>query len=359
MLLSRIIFNYFSTIFTHMMKDASDILFKELYHNQPLFRNQLELVLSLLSDKESKYYVEPKNKAEFQKTINSLKVYISQLLSSHVTRTLNDDFKRSLEVVLKKKLKKYPQEDVENILIGLFEDLAAKNQSLPTKIKSRSESYDGEDLFEEIKKSRYILVVTARPIEITYSSKNEKRTLHDDLVNQLFISLCSNSTDSLKYYRFNFPLPEFGKLFWKAARWIIFQKLKTLLSQEKNLKLILKNPEISHIISKSPEIHDDNSLIKLTDEILLHLNEKKYLLVFYVDDAIFTVPLIVANPNDIVNSKVFLIINSENKEIKIQKLCKEDCISWNYFVWNRLKSGKAGTPINYKTNILQQLSSEY
>jgi oligoendopeptidase F len=70
---------------------------------RPLFKNQQDLVTHIIQEANTEYYVANDDIEKFNRTLNRLKAYVSQLLSSNVTRTVTGDFESALRNVINKK----------------------------------------------------------------------------------------------------------------------------------------------------------------------------------------------------------------------------------------------------------------
>jgi len=327
------------------MDKAEDILFEDIYDKMPLFRGQLELVHQLINHPESHYYVENKESIEYKKQTNRLKTYISQLLSGEVYRKITPVFKRSLELVLKERLEgtNYNYVHVKKKIIASLEK---KNigQSYYKTFSSLNYIIKKE-LYNDVINANHILVIAARPFDMNTDSK-------DSMLRILFLDLLNSFTfpdRKLKYYRFNFPLKDICELFWYSLR----RTLETSLTYLIRSKDIIKSFYLKSFISEKTynEIIDSKDsppelLNKVACEIMLFLNKNHYILIFHNDYPIYTVPLIITNPNESKNCNGYIILESEAGE-KIDKLSFHDIITWKYFVYDKMKTKGLGLPIDF------------
>lgn len=328
------------------MKKAKEILFEELYGEKPLFNSQQEFVNLLLNDPESSYYT-PEDSEDYPQKVNRLKTYLSQLLSGSVSRKMTPIFKRSLENLIKKRLTDTafnPIEVSEEIINTLKEKNQLANQGVFIPLFNPK-----KELIDTIEKANYVLVITARPFDI--SDNESKFSFQNFLIQDLFSSL-ANPERPMKYFRFNFPLKSLCELFWLA----LYKNLEKTLSQKMASNVFIEtlylksliNPSLYNAIKSKEEI-TESDISFVTNELIVYLNRNKFVHVFLVDAPIFSAPMIVTNPNDLKKSNAFIIIENETKYTQINKLPVEDILTWKLFVYDRMKTQNAGQQIDYKS----------
>lgn len=327
------------------MKKSKEILFDELYGEKPLFNSQQEFVNLLLSEPESGYYT-PEDSEDYQQKVNRLKTYLSQLLSESVSRKMTPVFKRSLENLVKTRLKNtnYNSNEVSQEIIT---SLVEKNKSANTKVFIPFFN-PKKDLIEAIEKANYVLVITARPFDI--SDNESKFSFQNFLIQDLFSSL-ANPEMPMKYFRFNFPLKSLCELFWLA----LYKNLERTLTQKMTSNEFIETLYLKSLINsslykaiKTKEEITEGDISFVTNELIIYLNRNKFVHVFLVDAPIFSAPMIVTNPNDLKKANAYIIIENETKYTHISKLPVEDILTWKLFVYDRMKTQNAGEQIDYK-----------
>lgn len=324
---------------------AEELLFGRLYGQKPLFNTQQELVNQLLDNEESGYYV-PKDSQEYSNRLNRLKSYISQLLSDNISRTVTPVFRQSIGKVIERRLNNTEFNPIE-ITNSIVSYLTEKNKSSNRKIFISSFN-PKKDLIESIVKAHYVLVVTARAFDI---SDDESRFSFQQFLIQDLLSSISNPEKSIKYFRFNFPLKSLCDLFWLA----LYKNLEKTLAQKMAslefveslyLKSLINISLYNSIKSKTEITNEDISFV--TNELLNYLNKNKFVHVFLVEAPIFSVPMIVTNPNESKNSNAYVVLENESKSTHISKLPAEDILTWKFFVYDKIKTQNSGQQVDYK-----------
>jgi len=331
------------------MTSADKILFEQIFDNQPLFRNQLDLVTQLLMDENTPYFVDQQNVDQYSKAQNRLKTYISQILSTTVARSITEDFKKGLNALLSKKLKGtgHNSEGVVNLII---EDLKDKNSRI-TKAEVRNSVT--EQFYSDLITASYIAVITSRPLEIEMESSSEEFSLRHFLFTDLLERLNDPGKD-LKYYRFNFPMDTYGHLFWRGLKRIlhnfITKNWSAKLLESLHSKFTIKT-DTWLSLAKNDKLNT-SEIEYVVNEVLLLLNTNRYILVFHATIPIYGMPLVILNPSEQFNIKVYALFDTDTKKINIMKYSDKDTVLWRVFVWDKLKSkGYAGKEITYKDSI--------
>lgn len=314
------------------MKDASDLLFSYLYDNQPLFKSQLDLVLQLLADKNGPYYIEKSNNDEYNKAQSRLKTYISQLLSDTTIRNISEDFKKGLINLLKQRF----NSDTEKIVNEILSSLKIKNSKIP---KAELKASVIEQLSFDLNEASYIAIITSKPLEIDLQNDRGAYYIRNLLFKDLIDRLCDKNRD-LKFYRFNFPLDSYGDLFWRGLRRILLNVFKNSISstliESLYSKFTLKTATLSKLENKS--IFSDEDIVDLVDETLIHLNRNRFIIVFTNSAPIYSIPLVILNPGEHKNIRIYSLMEEESGDIKAYKYQEQDSILWRVFVWDKLKS---------------------
>src|SRR5580693_4726493 len=122
-------------------KDPFHLLFKAEFGAEPLFKNQTHLALELLNNPDSHYFMDPDSE-ERPKALSRLKAYISQLFSPEARRSVNEEFRVSLENILNDKKILTPNYSAEEITNDIIEGLKSLNKSPRTNDFTIRRSYD-------------------------------------------------------------------------------------------------------------------------------------------------------------------------------------------------------------------------
>jgi len=319
------------------MNDVINLLFVSPFNGRPLFSNQLDLVNAIINDPATKYHVPQSDPESFAKVQNRLKAYVSQLLSSTVPRNVTDDFISALRFVIQSRLSGNVNQT--DTLVGAVLDGVREKNSTIARAEIKTTPID--QFVSDIRLAHYIAVITSRPLEIEIQERtnfpNLRNILLSDLINQLY-----NEERVLRYYRFNFPTESFGNLFWRGLKRILFRQFKTNPSPE-----LFRSLRIKFTI----EVDDTENLTdgffqNLVHETLMYLNTNKYVLVFATTAPVYGFPIVAMDPSDIVNSKVYSILESE--KMTLLKFPDNETLLWRLFVWDLLKSKRyAGQSIPY------------
>lgn len=324
------------------MQEAGKILFDTLYNGKPLFSSQLDLVMSLLNDPASKFYVSEKEVDKYTKAQNRLKTYISQLLSASVSRSITEDFKKSLTTAISGRLP--GNEEVPQIVELILTAIRQKNSGI---VKAEVKTSSLEQFTSDLENAQYVAVITARPLEIEAPERPGAPTLRNILITDLVARLYDKEKD-LKSYRFNFPNESYGFLFWRGLKRILFRQFKGNPSPELfdslYQKFAIENNPL-HADHERQQLTDDQ-LENIVNETLLKLNSNRFILVFNTTAPVYGIPLVAFDPSDIKNNKVYAILDGE--KMNTYKIPENETLLWRIFMWDPLKSKKfAGQQIIY------------
>jgi len=351
------------------MATAEDLLFSPSFSGKILFKNQLDLVNNLLHTPGSAYYIPADlSKEDESRAQGRLKTYVSQLLSDTIFRNVTEDFKMSLELVLRAKLAPDIKED---ILHGILDDLQRKNNALSRKDDSAHQIGSKISLKEDIKDADYVAVVTARPIDMNLPVKesefNVRNWFYDDLVKTLF-----GSINSMKSYRFNFPTDTYCDLFWQGLEKLMVKYLFILADQTDYIRFLYSEnftitTETYHeyesfVESKNTLPKDEEKarrlwiMQRIASEVIERLNRNKFIAVFHNSSPIFTIPVIAINPNES-NCKVYGILDAEDGKNLVYKFSQESTVLWRIFFWDKVKAFSMGQAVAYKKTTRQHHSN--
>jgi len=321
------------------MQNANALLFHTKFNGVALFSSQLDLVSCLLDDPESKYYV-PKTDSKYPMHLNRLKAYISQLLSANVNRTITDDFRDTLSILVAKKLKGNEQ-NAGKVTAQIIHALKMKNRS------NRAEHTSGhisEQIYATLMSASYISIVTARPLEISDNLQSKSFSFQVFFIGDIVKSF-TQPGHNFKSYRFNFPMRQYGEIFWSELKKIISGFLLQFPDRELLANGLFLNyyftPEKLEPLRREGEL-SPSSIDKLTSEILFYLNRRnRYLLIFVVQLPIFSMPTIAVDPDDSENAHLYAVFDTKDRAM-IHKYSKEDYFLWRLFVWDKLKTDTRG-----------------
>lgn len=352
------------------MIDAADLLFSPMNGGNPLFKSQLDLVNHLLNTPESRYFpTHPLSDRDHGKALSRLKTYVSQLFSENVYRNVTEDFKYSLKLILRQKLLPPIANSSYNQIITALE---LKNNSLIKRDEATSALEDKISLREDIKVARHIVVISARPIDMTLPLSENDQSIrswfYEDLVRTLLIP-----GEHIKYYRFNFPSHTYCDLFWTGLEKLIVKFLIGLSDNENYIQLHYHHnfsitPETMHEYEdyqkEKPGLADDVSFLrkmtitqKIARETLEQAERNKTVLVFQNNHPIFTIPIVAINPNE-GSSKVYGILDTEDNRHSAYKFTQENTVLWRIFFWDKLKASDNGESISYRGTISRTSSDQ-
>jgi hypothetical protein len=321
------------------MAEAQNLLFERLYHNSPLFKNQVDLVNQLLHNSQSHYKIDPNDLAIHLRELNKMKAYVSQLLSTNTNRTITKRFVDSLSELISQRLNGTGY-DPGPITAEVIDALKERNTGIVSnQVKFRKD----EEIIPAIEKGRYISIITSRPLEIgrdlenEYSSFSFQKYFLEDLVRCLI-----GKSKQLKAYRFNFPLESFAKLFWQELRRFIRQYLYGNYSNPEVLfslfTLFKLSPDVLEPLRAKETLAKDE-IDSISDHFLRVLNDNKNILVFVIPLPIFSISTVAIDPSETQAAKLFALFQEEG-EIIIKKFSREDFTLWRLFVWDQLKTVK-------------------
>jgi hypothetical protein len=329
------------------MAEPSHLLFNYDYGGGPLFKNQNDLVLQLLNHAASSYYEKDKNTEEYVRALNRLKIYVSQLLSSNVNRNITEDFRSSFTQLVRERLKGLKFDAVaisEEIIQGL------KQKNIPHD-KADNKSHLLDQAYEDLWAANYIAVITSRPLEISKDIEIKPFSFQRFLISDLYQSF-EVPSKNLRFYRFNFPMEQYGELFWKGLKkvirtFIVVNQHKTSLHESLYTNYYISHEKLKPLKKKSQISNDE--LEDIADGILYYLNRNRHVLVFIVKLPIYSMSLIALDPDDPSHAKIYAIFDSSGRAATLFKFAKEDYLLWRLFVWDKLKTEKSIVPLKYET----------
>lgn len=344
------------------MNEAIKLLFEEKYGDKQLklFANRLDLANCLLKDNESAYYLNPEEQADvdnYNKHLNRLQSYISQIFSGSGTRKITHEFTSSLEVLITKKLSASINIDSKQIFDSVVKSLESINS------KQSQDPFLGE-FISDFKNSNYSVVFTSRPLELE-ANPNEiilaiRNTIVDSISNYFL------GTNSIKQkLRYNFPNHHLCILFWRRVSYLVIKKLEELKDGFEQLesymnKAYIDNPNFKENFKINLTKHniklevDENKSISkklLVHHFFAYINEKAIFQVFESREPNFMIPYIILNPNESNNIKGYIFLDNSNNSIELYKHGNRDLTVWKEKVWDTIKVNRNTKEISYIESI--------
>lgn len=339
------------------MKSASEILLGPSFDDKPLFKSQLDLVTSLLNHPKSFYFLSPDRPKDDQaRAQGRLKTYISQLFSTNVIRTVTEDFKNSLLLVLTDRL---PKNEAEKICTDVIAALQQKNAALAPKEETISPASVKTNLQEDITNANYIVVITARPIDMDATMHESGFSIRRSFFEELIKNILSQTKEPPKYYRFNFPSETYGELFWSGLDKLLMKFLGSMPESKVFCEFLYEKFSITtetlskyeRYLNEKPDTPNDSSIRQkkeivqaIAREITVRLNRNKIIMVFYNTHPIFSVPLIAINPNES-TAKVYGLLDLDEQPNVVYKFSAENVLLWRIFYWDKIKASDNGQSV--------------
>lgn len=322
-----------------VVEDAYYTLFKKDFGSGALFKNQGDLAINLINNQRSKYYT-PKSDNKYNKRLGNLKVYISQLFSETTRRSITQEFKESLWVLIVDKISMNEAEK-EQLFSLIIDDLIKRNtQGAPELNKDKEITSFYIEFFLQLSNADYVSVFSTREIKF-----QKKTSFADLLLDGLIKSLREGSHN--KWYRFNFPVEQTCYLFWLGLR---KEVIKYLHINKNYLPSAISQLHSNAIISFN-SVNDfegyPNIESRVASEILTYLSKHRIICVFAINAPIFLMPFVAINPNDRSTRSVYSIYQSDNGEDQIHKFTTDEMFYWSFFVWDNLRSNEFGRQIEY------------
>jgi hypothetical protein len=297
-----------------------------------LFVNQLELVKDLISLEGSPYQTLASDVEKHRKEFARLKTYISQLLSSTVSRSVTEDFKEGLLLAVKKRLT--DKKEANKLVNTIIADLKSKNARI-SKPEHRSAPFD--QFLVDLQSATYVAVITMRPLQLDMPKADVfsiRHLLFKDIIDRLV-----DSDKDLRQYRFNFPTDAYSQLFWRGFRRILVEWLEEHLhvSMLESLygKFTIKIETQERL--NTNETFNRQDCIALADEILRSLNHNRYLRVFTSSAPIFSLPMVILDPTEPTNIKVYTVFENEKRSPAVFKYPVAELSLWRIFMWDQFK----------------------
>jgi len=331
------------------MESANNILFEKTYNGHTLFKNQLDLVIHIIQQPGTEYYASQNDIEKYSRTLNRLKAYVSQLLTSSVFRTITPDFQEALKAII---LKKTGDLELTNKITSQIIDELKLRRNIPSKTDHKTDHKLNslEQLSNDFKNGKYISIITSKPLEIEADISNDKFSLRK-LVFEDFVDSILSTNQPLKDYRFNFPAESSGALFWKGINKQLIKYLKTLENRKDFLSAIQQKIHIDfneNVDLFHQPVLSDVEIYATSASILRALRKECKLVVFTCDTPIYSLPLIVIDPAETRNAKIYAILDSDNENFNVYKFSNEEIVLWRLFVWDKIKSSKySGTIVEF------------
>lgn len=327
------------------MDRAFQLLFNIDVNGLPLFKNQLDLVNSLLNEPGSEYYVKPEDTEQYLKMQNRLRAYISQLLSSHTSRIITPELKSSLKMLIERRTANNVQaEKLVDEIVGSIQSKKIHNARAEPKLSPL------DQLTNDFQKGQYISIITSRPLEIEAEMVSDTYSLRK-LFFQDFLECLDNPDTPIKDYRLNFPVESSCHLFWKGINKILVKHLKKVSNKRGFLDSVMNkiglDINVNSDLFSNPEF-TDGDIHRISHAILHSLRKECKLVVFHCDAPLFTLPLIVIDPAETKTAKIYAIVDHHDNNFRVHKFSNEEVVLWRLFVWDKIQSTKyRGVPVDF------------
>lgn len=331
--------------------NANMLLFEATVSGTPLFKNQQDLVSELLT--LPVYYVSTEDEEKYKKAYARLKTYISQLLSDNAIRTVTEDFKLALKLLLDKKVK----DDIlaAQTLKRIIEDLESRN-SPHERVEHKHSS-----LIQEIANAKYVALILSNQLEEGFLKNIENNQSLSEIIFTDLLNFLSDKKQDQKYYRFNFPLEDYCQIFWMGFERLLKNEVSKRMSNQDLIrgwyeKFILKSQTYNEyeLFNSCPpgdkqdfEKTKKELVKKFVENILEVLHRNKVVLTYYLPEPIYTVPTIALNPDNLSLAKLYTVIEDDSRKARYFKSTNENLYLWKIFVWGKIKTSKLSREIRY------------
>lgn len=335
------------TTHTLVQRDAYSLLFVDEFGEKPLFKNQIDLVNELLSHPDSDYYTDRDDREAYQKAVSRMKAFVSQVFSEHSRRSISQEFRRSLEVILKEKSQQQSF-DVGDILEQIVGDLKDRNTMRKHIFKEAPKNEVGKytELGYELLHATTITIFTAREINMELQVLGRKMGIRELLIENLVFSLQRDAMS--RKFNFNFPFKDLCVLFWKALK---KQLAAYLYLHDHVLSFIL--PLIS-TSARASVYNTDGSFNAGADvesavasALLIYLSKENIINVYHLPAPVYTTPVISLELPECDNN-VYLCLNMDEGPDILHKLSRQEMFLSRLFVWDNLKIHHPGSLIKYQ-----------
>jgi hypothetical protein len=314
-------------------KDAFYLLFHEDFGDGPLFRNQSQLAHELIKHPGSIYYTEGDGE-EFNRQLNRVKAFLSQVFSQGSRRTVNDGFIRSLQGVIAKR--NLSAEKVHYLVKLIADDLRSRNQknrTFPT--VRRDTSTTAEQFLFHLDRAEYISVFSSREIQL---SDAHSVSLIYFLLEDFFENL--REQEIRKRYKFNFPSHQKCLLFWKSLE--THMKEYVIHNKERLLAVLHHLPDMHY----GAELFEPDPAV-ITVRLLRDFSERRVFSVFLLEAPVYLAPTITFDPLDSAFGATYLFLQALDGKDHLHRLSESEFFSWKHFVFDHLRIYHEGQHIPY------------
>lgn len=348
------------------MNEASRLLFEDKFGNEyaRLFNSRLELATSLLKEPESFYYLKDENDNEsYNKHLNRLQSYISQIFTGSGTRKITNDFKSSLKLVINKRFADLDTDvDSNSIYENVIKDLEFINSKSAGESSANSINTSLEDFVSDFKNSNYAVVFSSRPLELEANPNETMLTIRNNVVESICNNFLSSSNQKLRY---NFPNRHLCILFWRRVSYLVIKRLENTSNGFTLLKAFMdqvydKNPKFIENFDNNLKKHfielSNSDINNSSDKLLVHhffayLNDRAIFQVFESAEPNFMIPYIIFNPNESNNIKGYIFLDNSTNSLELYKHGNRDLTVWKEKVWDTIKVNRKTTAISYVESI--------
>jgi hypothetical protein len=330
------------------MPDINILLFDTPYDGKPLFKSQSELVAGLLNT--TFYRIGSQDLFEQTKALNRLKTYVSQLLSGSGNRSITRELREAMAHVLTERL---PEPALRaRVLDDIFDAMREKSATAAREIKPTIHA----TFQQQVAASSYVVAITSTQVKVDLAKDGETISLGQFLAADLLDTI-RRRRGQIKKYRFNFPLKSDCEVFWIGVRSALSHHLYALSAQTEQEPYFIFDgssvaPEFLELLNEYRRLQDallETAAFDLRRKIIQNhsysfvsmLNRLRIIRVFATEEPIFAIPMIILEPADNANSKLFSLIEDEKSQTHVIQLSREYTIQWRRFVWNKLLTSKS------------------
>ncbi|MBN9383505.1 MAG: hypothetical protein J0H74_22295 [Chitinophagaceae bacterium] len=326
------------TTHTMVQRDAYSLLFVDEFGERPLFKNQADLVNELLRHPNSDYYTDRGDSEAYPKAVSRMKAFVSQLFSEHSRRSISQEFRRSLGIILKEK-SRHQSFVVDDILEQIVDDLKERNTVRKHIFREapKVEADKYTELAYELLNATTITIFTARDINMELQVLGRKLAIQEFFIENLVFSLQRGAMP--RKFFFNFPSENLCVLFWKALK----KQLASFLDfHDHVLSFVLP---LIRSCARSAVSNDMGSAV--SSALLTYLSKENIINVYHLSAPVYTTSVISLELPEFVSS-VYLCLNTDEGQDHLHKLSLEEKFLTRLFVWDNLKIHHAGSLIKYQ-----------
>jgi len=343
------------------MATAEEILFNKIHNGKCFYENKTELSNLLISSKNSSYYCSYENPINYAKSLNKIKAYLSQLFSYKTSRVVTDDFIGSLKgILIEREMfeKEYVEQQIELVKELLIKKnlLSSQKNALPfLKKKKISQNEITDIICKELNNSKYILIVASRPYEYLNSPYNNEKRIFDKIINlivhafkDLYKAIKTKLRPNSAKFSINVPKINMANRFWNELSDVLFERIG--YDDQRELTLLCKSLNYGADDEYGDSFSDStfNKYENPSDTILNYLDKHSIFQVYLNEFPIYSVPMIIFNPNYSPTSAYYFLEDS-NHETEFFNLSPNGIETWKENVWDIVKSNPKGNKVSFQS----------